>query len=120
MKRILIIDDDLELLSILREIFVQEGFEVVTYPDKNSIKGVIICEPDIILLDERLNDGFGHEFCEKIKANPLTCHIPVILVSGYERLSELTELCGADGYLAKPFDLDAAVRLVTQQLILVR
>jgi DNA-binding response OmpR family regulator len=119
MKRIMIIDDDLELLSILREIFVHEGFEVVTYQDKNSIKGVIIGEPDIVLLDERLHDGFGHEFCAQIKANPLTRHIPVLLVSGHENLRELTELCGADGYLEKPFDLDAAVQLVCKYLLIV-
>jgi DNA-binding response OmpR family regulator len=119
MKRIMIIDDDLELLSVLREIFVHEGFKVVTYQDKNSIKGVIISEPDIILLDERLHDGLGHEFCAQIKANPLTCHIPVILVSGHENLCELTQLCGADGYLEKPFDLDVAVRMVYKHLLII-
>lgn len=115
-KRIMIIDDDLELLSILHDLFVNEGFEVIVYPDKNSIKGVIIGKPDIVLLDNKLRDGFGYELCAHIKANDMTKKVPVIMTSAYHDLSELASGCGADGYIEKPFNLDALVALVKQHL----
>lgn len=113
----MIIEDDLELLSILHDLFEKEGFDVVVYPDKNSIKGVIINRPDIVLLDERLRDGLGHELCEEIKENELTKQVPVILVSGGSQLRELAAACGADGYIEKPFDLNKLVALVARHLL---
>jgi DNA-binding response OmpR family regulator len=114
MKRILIIEDDLEISSMLHDLFVDEGYDVITYPDKNSIKGVIINRPDLVLLDNKLNDGFGHELCTEIKGNEMTKHIPVILTSGYDDLEELAKQCGADAFLAKPFDLAPLLSLVKQ------
>ncbi len=114
--RIMIIEDDLELLSILHDFFAGEGFDVTVYPDKNSIKGVIINRPHIVLLDERLRDGFGHELCEEIKANELTQHTRVILTSGIARLTELAEESGADACIAKPFDLNVLLELVKAHL----
>ena len=85
---------------------------MISYLDKNSIKGVIINRPDLVVLDNKLKDGFGHELCSEIKANDLTKHIPVILTSGYADLADLAQQCGADAYLAKPFDVDALIKQV--------
>src|SRR4051812_43188474 len=115
-RKIMIIDDDLELLSILHDVFKNEGFEVIVYSDRNSIKGVIIGQPDVVLLDNKLPDGFGHELCSLMKENSMTKKVPVILTSGYHDLAELARQCGADAYLEKPFDLDVLITLVNQQL----
>jgi DNA-binding response OmpR family regulator len=113
-KRILIIEDDLKILNLLQELLRDEGYEVVAYADKNSIKGVIINKPDLVLLDNKLTNGFGHELCSEIKANSLTNHIPVILTSGYDDLEVIAKQCNADHYIAKPFDLDNIVKVVKQ------
>lgn len=112
----MIIEDDLELLGILKDVFENEGFEVVAYADRNSIKGVIINKPDILLLDNKLRDGFGYELCEQIKANELTKQTPVILTSGYHDLPELAAHSGADAYIEKPFDLHELIKLVKAHL----
>jgi DNA-binding response OmpR family regulator len=117
MKRILIIEDDIGILNMLRDLFVDEGYEVIVYPDKNSVKGIIINRPDIVLLDNKLKDGLGYELCMEIKANELTKHIPVILTSGYDDLEQLAEKCRADAFIAKPFDLHTLLQLVRHQLI---
>ncbi|MDB5010617.1 MAG: histidine kinase [Mucilaginibacter sp.] len=114
MKRILIIEDEIETSNLLQEILRNEGYEVVTYADKNSIKGVIINRPDLVLLDNKLKDGFGHELCTEIKSNELTKYIPVILTSGYDDLEALAKQCGADAYIAKPFDLPLLIHTVKQ------
>jgi DNA-binding response OmpR family regulator len=115
-KKIMIIEDDLELLGILHDHFVSEGFDVTVYPDKNSVKRVIINRPHIILLDDRLKDGLGHELCTRIKGNDLTNGIPVILTSGHPHLRELKDQCGADDYMEKPFDLDLLAGMVRRHL----
>lgn len=112
MKKIMIIDDEPDILAVLQEVINEEGYQVVTYPDRNSVKGVIINRPDLVLLDNRLKDGFGHELCSEIKANNLTAHIPVILMSAHPDLPELARASGADSYISKPFDIKALLSLV--------
>jgi DNA-binding response OmpR family regulator len=112
--RIVIIEDDIAILDMLCEVFQEVGYEVITYADKNSIKGIIINRPDLVLLDNKLKDGFGYELCREMKANTLTKHIPVILTSAYSDLEELAEECGADGFMKKPFDLPALINMANE------
>src|SRR3954447_20896200 len=110
--RIVVIEDDEELLGLLNEILISEGHEVVPYMDKNSIKGIIINRPDLVLLDNKLPDGLGSELCREIKSNELTKHVGVILTSGTPDLPEMAKECNADAYLEKPFDLETMIKLV--------
>src|SRR4051812_28348127 len=110
--RIVVIDDDEDLLSLVDAILIDEGHEVMPYMDKNSIKGIIINRPDLVLLDHKLPDGLGSDFCREIKSNDLTKHVAVVLISGWPDLEQLAEACGADAYLKKPFDLNELVQVV--------
>jgi len=112
MKKIILIEEDPDLLDILKELLNQEGFEVITYPDKNSVKRIIINRPDLVLLDNQLTDGLGSRLCREIKSNDLTKDIPVLLISGDENLASLARESGADGFLAKPFNIAVLVRMV--------
>lgn len=116
MKKILIIEDDREVMQLLKDILEGEGHQVIGYADKNSIKGVIINQPDLVILDNQLRDGFGYELCMEIKANEFTRNIPVILVSGYDNLKKLAETCGAEYYLSKPFELGELLQTVNTSL----
>ena len=110
--RIVVIDDDEDLLSLVDAILIDEGHEVMPYMDKNSIKGIIINRPDLVLLDHKLPDGLGSDFCREIKNNELTKHVAVVLISGWPELEQLARECGADACLKKPFDLNALVQVV--------
>jgi len=114
MKKILVIEDDPDILEIMRDVLSTEGYEVITYPDKNSIKGIIINRPDLVILDNKLRDGFGHELCREMKNNHFTRRIPVVLTSAYADLKQLSADCGADVFLSKPFDLSDLLALVKQ------
>ena len=61
-------------------------------------------EPDIILLDIRMKNNDGGEICRRIKDNPSTCDIKVILFSANDNLSSIEKRCGADASLPKPYD----------------
>lgn len=112
MKKIILIEDDQDLLNLLQEVLRNEGFEVIPFPDKNSVKRIIINRPDLVLMDNQLTDGLGSGLCREIKANELTKDIPVLLVSGDPDLPALARESGADAYLAKPFNIDDLVRMV--------
>src|ERR1700710_1297880 len=114
MLRIVIIEDDSAILAVLSEIFHNEGYEVISYTDKNSVKGIIINRPDLVLLDNKLKDGFGYELCQEIKSNDLTKHIPVILTSCYDDLERVAKEAGSDGSMAKPLDLTQLVDMANR------
>ncbi|MBL4676667.1 MAG: response regulator [Mucilaginibacter sp.] len=106
-KRILIIDDDEEILDILNVIFREEGFDVIVSNTGEAADHINVIHPDIILLDVRINGSpkRGDEICAEIKAKYPSQQYPVVLVSAETNLDVLANDCGADFYIRKPFDI---------------
>jgi two-component system response regulator VicR len=106
-KRILVIDDDEDILSILDIIFADEGYEAVLYSTGTTAEQIILLHPDLILLDVRIA-GFnktGDQICTEIKSQLELANIPVLLFSAEENIDSLAHVCGANGYVNKPFDI---------------
>ena len=107
-KRILVIDDDEDILSILDILFAEEGYDVVLQNTGTTADQVKLIGPDLILLDVRIG-GFaktGDEICAEIKRELELNDIPVLLVSAEADVRERASFCGADGFLNKPFDIN--------------
>jgi len=107
-KRILVIDDDEDILSILDIILGEEGYDTVLQKTGTSTEHIKILHPDLILLDVRIS-GFektGAQICAEIKKQIELEHIPVLLVSAEHNVPEIAQSCGANGYINKPFDID--------------
>ena len=118
-KRILVIDDDEDILEILDILFVDEGYEVVLLNTGTTAEEVQLIHPDVILLDVRIK-GFnktGDQICNDIKSFNTTKNIPVILLSAEFNVSELAQECGANGYMRKLFNVNELVNQVNQILI---
>lgn len=115
-KKIFIVEDDADLSEAIQLILREEGYDTVASLDKNSIKGVILHMPDLVLVDNRLKDGFGSELCVSIKNHPLTSHIPVVLISGWANLADTARDCGADAFLSKPFEMSQLIDAVDKHL----
>lgn len=113
-KRIMILEDDEELLKFEEIILMEEGYNVIPLNHYLSLEYLIEFLPEIILLDVRLGDGYGHLLCKELKNNPNTVNIPVILISGSTNLKELSEEYKANSFLSKPFDINDLVELVKQ------
>ncbi|WP_394772444.1 two-component system response regulator [Mucilaginibacter sp.] len=111
-KKIIIVEDDDDILAMMQCILEDEGFDVIALNKAESIEKIIDLAPQLILLDERLPEKSGHEFCARIKAHHLTKDIPVILVSAVRDLASVAGECRADGYIQKPFDLEDLTNLV--------
>ena len=112
-KRILIVEDDYDILCILTDLLNGEGYEVAGINYTDSIVGSVLQhQPDLVILDFLLPGINGGELCHDLKTNEKTAELPVILISGYPRLVESLGSYGSDGFIAKPFDIDAVLHLV--------
>ncbi len=105
MKRILIVDDNEEILDVISIILQGEGYEIhCCNTGHHLFENVIKFDPDLILLDIMLGEYDGRELCDEIKSNKKTLHIPIILISAAHDLQHHPGK--ADGFVAKPFELD--------------
>lgn len=111
--RVLVIDDNTDLTTIISLVLTTEGFEVKIC---NDVEQAIFClegwQPQIVLLDVNLNGQDGRKLCQKIKIERGD-QVRVILMSGDETLLNITETAGADHCIAKPFDTDQLVQQIS-------
>lgn len=117
-KRILVVDDDPAILSIVKDLLEYEGYEVNTLPGAEKMfEEIQKHTPDLILLDVMLAGMDGREICRTIKEKTETHNIPVILVSATHNLSStLTQEGAPDDFLNKPFDICILLEKIHQQL----
>lgn len=117
-QKILIIEDDPDILEILNEILRSEGYDVVLSTDGEACHHLPDILPDLILMDVRLKKPGqnGDAICMRLKADSGTRCFPVMLLSAEEDLPALCNACGANGFLRKPFDMSALVGQVRNMI----
>ena len=104
--KILLIEDNQELLDMLAGIFSQI-YEVDTAVNgKEGLEKAINIQPDIIVSDVMMPEMSGIEMCSKLKSNLITSHIPIVLLTARTAIEYTIEgfRTGADDYITKPFD----------------
>lgn len=117
MKRILVIDDELETRTVIELILSENNFVVETLSRSQYLTySIEFFKPDLILLDVGLEGADGRELCNTLKTSPKTAHIPVILFSGYPNLSEHLHGCQPDAIIEKPVDLVKLLEVIKQTL----
>ena len=105
-KRILILDDDTDILSICTYILEELGWEVHTRTVCTDIINIVKeTKPDVILMDNWIPDTGGVIATQTIKANTEYRKIPVIYFSANHDIKNLSKEAGADSFLEKPFDI---------------
>ncbi len=105
--RILVVDDEPDNRELLELILEWEGFAVTKAANgAEALDAVRLELPDLILLDVMMPGMNGYEVVAKIKASPVSRHVPVMMVSALKGLEAraLGLAAGADDYLAKPFN----------------
>ena len=117
MKRILAVDDNKDILEILRYILEDSGYEVDTLSDGHHFFDKIHERtPDLILLDVMLGDMDGRDLCKNVKTKTETHNIPVIMISASHNISSMSQKCMPDAFLAKPFDIKELLSTVNEEL----
>lgn len=102
-KKLLIVDDDFEIRTLLAEYLEKNGFEVITLPDGGNVESVLKkTRIDLVILDVMMPGDDGYEVCRKIRS---WNDVPIIMLTARsEEVDRIVGLeIGADDYLAKPF-----------------
>jgi len=105
--RVLVVDDILSNVKLLEAKLSAEYFEVVTaFSGAEALARIEEHIPDIVLLDVMMPGMDGFEVCRRIKANPRTAHLPVVMVTALDQPSDRVAgiEAGADDFLTKPVD----------------
>lgn len=107
MKRVLIFDDDADILELCSLVLQDRGF--LTFGEttcKNLIDSIKKSDPDVILMDNWIPDIGGVKATQLIKKTTETRHIPVIFFSASNEARKFSDEAHADFFLQKPFDIN--------------
>jgi excisionase family DNA binding protein len=109
-RKVLIVDDDEELVELLSDVFDKDGrFEIRT-ANNGFDAGMLVREfrPDLVVLDVMLPDINGKEVCQRIRSDESLELVKIICISGMVEQDKISELkaAGADDFMHKPFNVD--------------
>ncbi len=118
-RKILVVEDEECLLKLEQVLLRSSGYEVLSTSCGNRALAMLERQPvDLVLLDLMLPNIDGYEVCRRIKANPATAAVPVVMVTARNDSNdiELGSAAGADWYIIKPFKAASLLNVVARFL----
>ena len=118
-KKILIVDDEVDLVETVRFPLEMEGFDVlVSYNGEDALSQARKEKPDLIILDLMLPKLDGYKVCRLLKFDERYKHIPILMLTAktQEKDKILGKETGADEYITKPFEMDYLMEKVKSYL----
>lgn len=118
MKKILVVDDDPDILDAIQFVLEDAGYSVETsqkgeYAESLEKKNDL---PNLLILDVLLSGKDGRIICQKLKQSEKTKNIPIIMISAHPSAQQTVKEVGADDFLAKPFDITMLLKKVDASL----
>jgi PAS domain S-box-containing protein len=116
--RVVVVEDELEILDFTRFVLEREGYEVISVTSGEQALATVTDDVDLVILDIVLPDADGIEICRRLKMRAETAHVPVLMVTAMsgEAVQKGSLEAGADGYLMKPFGLHEFLQKVRLHL----
>jgi DNA-binding response OmpR family regulator len=119
MPKVMIVEDDTNIFSLLHMLLEFEGYEVVLWESGEVVQDIIdsICleEPDLILMDVHLRHLNGFDILQSVRKEPRLEKVKVLVASGVDLTAE-SHQAGADGFILKPFLPDELIGEIQQTL----
>ncbi len=114
-KKVLVIDDENDILLIIKSALHEEGYDVTTA--NNGYDGLALAEdasPDLIILDIMMPEMDGFEVLQQLRENEKTARIPIVILTGMSSKDKIREALnkGIDYYIVKPFEYQDLVSKV--------
>lgn len=115
---IIVVDDNVEICSMIEEILREEGHKVRSCTNPMIVFEMIKqMKPKLIVTDMLMSGIDGREICRQLKSNPETRSIKILLMSAHPNSFALSEAVEADAHISKPFEIDEFAALVKQMLV---
>ena len=115
-KKILIADDDADILFVLKMMLELKGYEVELAAEGDQVIALSANQPQLILLDIWMGNYDGREICQQLKNNPATSNIPIILISASREIEQSAKDAGANDFVAKPFEQHDLLQKIGQYI----
>src|SRR3954465_509442 len=112
-RKVLIVDDDVELVELMNKVLEEDGRFEVRIASNGFDAGMMVKDyrPDVIVLDVMLPDINGKEVCQRVRADPTLEDVRILCISGMvedDKIQEL-RLAGADFFMHKPFEVEKMI-----------
>lgn len=121
MKRIIVVDDDEEVLDTIQLVLELGRYDVIPVSDATLLADIVAgSNPDLIILDVVLGKLDGRSINHELKTNPSTKHIPVLMMSGLYHAQDINSSSippdgiPPDDFLAKPFKMDVFLERIAK------
>ena len=119
-QKVLIVDDEPNIVISLEFLMKKEGFEVAVATDgEEALAKVAALKPDLVLLDVMMPKKSGFEVCEALRADPSQAALKIVMLTAKGRETEVAKglAIGADAYMTKPFSTKELVARVRSLLL---
>jgi DNA-binding response OmpR family regulator len=117
MARILMVNDEIDLLTVCQSLLTDAGHDVEILTSGNeALEQARRGQPDLIIVDWVMPDADGSSVLARLRGHPATRDTPVLAISALPDGATRAKLAGADRFLAKPFDVDELVSAVNHVL----
>ncbi len=116
LKKIIIAEDDPDILEILKMITEKAGYKVETTTDGKSLLKKRDYWPNLIIMDRRLPGIDGLDICRYLRTCQATKLIPIIMISATPDLASRAQNAGANDFLEKPFNITDLLAMITKHI----
>jgi DNA-binding response OmpR family regulator len=114
-RRVVVVEDDSDIASLLTDILDAEGYEPVAVSDSATLNSELGRRPDLVVLDLRLTHGGPDNILRTLREREMS-DVPVLLLSAASDLPERARELGVTRYLAKPFELEELLGILRDMM----
>ncbi|WP_316739169.1 response regulator transcription factor [Pedobacter aquatilis] len=117
MGKIFVLEDDQDIREVVKLMLESENYVVESFANVHDFMNRDAKDiPDLFILDVMLPDGSGIDVCAKLKSESMLTKSPVIIMSAHASVDEVARGCSAEGFIAKPFDMENFLDKVRTQI----